>query len=448
MSATAVDTARPAPTAGVRASAGLWQSYRVEVRKLRSQWIPRVVFGLCVLGPFAFVAIMKTQTTLPADTLFGRWLHTTGFAVPLFLLGVAAEGGFFLLTSLVAGDIFASEDRYGTWQTVLTRACRRRDVFIGKLLAATTFSLVAVATVLVASLAAGALLVGTQPLIDLSGVQHGTGQTLALVAAAWASAILPVIAFTSMGALFSIATRSTVMGVVGPVVVGFLMELLGVLGFRTLVLTTPFEAWHGFMVDPGRLNPLLQGSLVSLVYIVVCTGLAWLLFRGRDFAGPSPTGGGQMRSTRMRVGAVAIAAVILVAVASFRPSPVTSAALQKSVPATFTNLLAEHMRLTGRPAYVRGQAITPAFMANVTTSCRRGGNLEPARGPGDDWVCAMTSGKGPNALIFGYEVNAHANGCYTAQGSSAIFGHPMILDRRYDTVVNPLYEFDGCLGVP
>jgi ABC-2 type transport system permease protein len=251
-----------------------------------------------------------------------------------------------------------------------------------------------------------------------------------------------------MGALFSIATRSTVMGVVGPVVVGFLMELLGVLGFRALVLTTPFEAWHGFMVEPTHLGPLLRGSLVSLAYVVVCTGLAWLLFRGRDFAGPSPTGGGQMRATRVRIGAVAIAAVVLVAVASFGPSPVTSAALQRSVPATFTNLVKERLRLTGRPVYVRGQAITPALMAHVTTSCRRGGNLEPARGPGDDWICGMTSGKGPNALVFGYEVNARANGCYTAQGSFAIFGHPLILDRRYDTVVNPLYEFDGCLGVP
>ena len=448
MSATAVGTARPAPIAQPRASAGIRHAYLVELRKLRSQWIPRVVFGLCVLGPFAFVAIMKTQTTLPADTLFGRWLHTSGFAVPLFLLGVAAEGGFFLLTSLVAGDIFASEDRYGTWQTVLTRACRRRDVFVGKLLAATTFSLVAVATVLAASLAAGALLVGTQPLIDLSGAGRGSAHTLVLVLAAWASAILPVIAFTSMGALFSIATRSTVMGVVGPVVVGFLMELLAVLGFRTLVLTTPFEAWHGFMVEPAHVWPLLQGGLVSLAYIVVCTGLAWLLFRGRDFAGPAPTGGGQMRSARVRVGAVALAAVVLVAVASYRPSRVTSAALQRSVPATFANLVQERVRLTGRPVYVRGRAMTPDLLANVTTSCRRGGNLEPASGPGDDWICAMTSGNGANALIFGYEVNAHANGCYTAQGSSAIFGHPLILDRRYDTVVNPLYEFDGCLGVP
>jgi ABC-2 type transport system permease protein len=448
VSAIAVGTDRPAPIARPRASAGPWESYRVEVRKLGSQWIPRVVFGLCVLGPFAFIAIMKTQTTLPADTLFGRWLHTSGFAVPLFLLGVAAEGGFFLLTSLVAGDIFASEDRYGTWQTVLTRACRRRDVFIGKLLAATTFSLLAVATVLVASIAAGALLVGTQPLIDLSGVRQGTGHTLMIVLAAWASAILPVIAFTSMGALFSIATRSTVMGVVGPVIVGFAMELLAVLGLRTLVLTTPFEAWHGFMLDPGHLWPLLQGSLVSLAYIVVCTALAWLLFRGRDFAGPAPTGSGQARAARVRVGVVALAAVILIAVASFRPSPVTSAALQRSVPAAFTNLVQERMRLTGRPVYIRGTAITPDLMSNVKTSCRRGGNLEPARGPGDDWVCLMTSGSGKNAVVFGYEVTARANGCYTAQGSSAIWGHPLILDRRYDSVVNPLYEFDGCLGVP
>jgi hypothetical protein len=92
--------------------------------------------------------------------------------------------------------------------------------------------------------------------------------------------------------------------------------------------------------------------------------------------------------------------------------------------------------------------MTPAVLSKAVTSCRRGGHFEPARGPGDDWICAMTVGKGAKALVFGYEVNARANGCYTAQGSSAIYGHPLILDDRYDTVVNPLYEFDGCLGVP
>jgi ABC-2 type transport system permease protein len=448
VSAAAVGSVRPAPIARPRNAAGPWQSYKVEVRKLRSQWIPRLVFVACALGPFAFIAIMKTQTTLPADTLFGRWLHSSGFATSLFTLGVAAEGGFFLLTSLVAGDIFACEDRYGTWQTVLTRSCRRRDVFIGKLLAATTYSLLAVATVVVASLAAGALLVGTQPLISLSGVPQAAGRSLSLVLIAWASCLLPVIAFTTMGALFSIATRSTIMGVIGPLVVGFLMELLAVLGFRALVLTTPFEAWHGLMVSPSHAWPLVQGSLVSLAYIVICTTLGWLIFRSRDFAGAGPSGSKPMQSARVRVGIVALAAVVLVAVASYRPSPVTSAALEKSVPATFSNLLKERVRLTGHPVYVSGRMLTPDLVAKSTKSCRRGGNLEPARGPGDDWICVMTVGKGAKPLVFGYEVVARANGCYTAQGSSAIFGHPLILNRQYDQVVNPLYEFDGCLGVP
>ena len=50
-----------------------------------------------------------------------------------------------MLASVVAGDIFASEDRQSTWKTVLTRSCSRGEIFVGKTLAAMTFSIVMVA---------------------------------------------------------------------------------------------------------------------------------------------------------------------------------------------------------------------------------------------------------------------------------------------------------------
>ena len=91
---------------------------------------------LCVLGPFAFAVILNSQTGSPADTIFGVWVHSSGFAIPLVVLAFAGSWGFPVLAGVLAGDIFSAEDRYGTWKTVLTRSCRRRDLFVGKVLAA------------------------------------------------------------------------------------------------------------------------------------------------------------------------------------------------------------------------------------------------------------------------------------------------------------------------
>ena len=41
----------------------------------------------------------------------------------------------------MAGDIFSSEDHFGTWKTVLTRSRGRGELFAGKVLAALTFAL-------------------------------------------------------------------------------------------------------------------------------------------------------------------------------------------------------------------------------------------------------------------------------------------------------------------
>ncbi len=47
---------------------------------------------------------------------------------------------FPLITALVAGDIFASEDHNGTLKTVLTRSLERWQIFAGKALAAATYA--------------------------------------------------------------------------------------------------------------------------------------------------------------------------------------------------------------------------------------------------------------------------------------------------------------------
>ncbi len=50
----------------------------------------------------------------------------------LVILGFASLWGFPVISSVVGGDLFASEDRYGTWKTVLARARSRAEFFAGQ----------------------------------------------------------------------------------------------------------------------------------------------------------------------------------------------------------------------------------------------------------------------------------------------------------------------------
>src|SRR5205085_4454155 len=130
-----MDAAAVAVTDTPRDRAGVGAVYRVELAKIRAQLLPRAAAAICAIAPFVFAIFINSQSSVPADSLFGRWVQSSGFATPFVLLGFAGIGGFPLLASVVAGDIFASEDRQSTWKTVLTRSCSRGQIFVGKTLA-------------------------------------------------------------------------------------------------------------------------------------------------------------------------------------------------------------------------------------------------------------------------------------------------------------------------
>jgi ABC-2 type transport system permease protein len=211
------------------------ESYRVEVAKLAAQLPVRLVLLVCAVGPFAFVAVLRLQDTVPADTLFGRWVHESGFAVPLVALGFAGSWALPFAASLVGGDIFASEDRHGTWKTILTRSCTRADIFVGKLLAVATYCVAVVTLLTASSIAAGVVVIGAQPLVSLSGTMIPPGTSVWLVVASWASALLPMLGFACLAILVSIVSRSSVVGVLVPGLLGLVMQLLSLVGRGDLV---------------------------------------------------------------------------------------------------------------------------------------------------------------------------------------------------------------------
>ena len=261
----------------------------VECTKIGAQFTARMVLAACVLSPFAFALAMRVQSSLPTDTLFGRAVQESGFAVSLVVLGFAALWAFPVLTGVVGGDVFAAEDRYGTWSTVLTRSRSRAEVFTGKVVAALGFSALAVIVLAASSVAAGVLVVGAWPLIDLSGTLLQPSQALMRVALAWASVLPPAFAFTALAVLLSVATRSSAAGIGLPVLAGLVMQLVafvdGPEAVRRLLMTSAFGAWRGLFTSPAYYGPLIHGTLVSAVYFVVCLVIAYRLLRRRDIGG-------------------------------------------------------------------------------------------------------------------------------------------------------------------
>jgi len=263
--------------------------YRWEVAKLLAQKRTYLGLGVAMIVPLVFVVVLVTQTGGPNDVPLGRYIRDTGLAVPFVVLFFMSIWGLPLITSLVAGDIVASESQNGTLKTILTRSRDRGQVFAGKALALVTYTLALVVALGVVGLVAGTVAWGFHPLTSLSGTTVSPGRGLGLLGASLAVYALPLIGVAAFGFMLSTITRNSAASVVGALIWALLMQLLGVLpgteSFRPYLLGTQFEAWHGFLRVPADWTPVIRALWVCALYIGLPLGAAYLVFIRRDVAG-------------------------------------------------------------------------------------------------------------------------------------------------------------------
>jgi ABC-2 type transport system permease protein len=256
----------------------------VELAKLSRLIRVRLIIFLCLALPFLAVAGLNLQSSTPGDTPFGQWVHTSGFAIPMVILGFGAQWVLPVLTAVVAGDIFSADDHFGTWKTILTRSRTRGALFAGQFLAALTFALAAMLILTASDLVAG-LLAGTQPVVGLGGQLVPAGHATELVMVSWLSEIPPLLGFTALAAFLSVVSRNSVVGVGGPVLIALLLQVVTLINLpawgQTALLSTPFVAWHGFWTQPAFYGPFRDGLVTCAAWFLVCSGAAWLVFRRR-----------------------------------------------------------------------------------------------------------------------------------------------------------------------
>jgi ABC-2 type transport system permease protein len=433
--------ARPAP---------ILPCYRFELIKLLAQWPIRLALLACWLGPALLVAVISRQSSLPADTVFGRWMGQTGWAGPLVVLSFSCSWVLPLLTSLVAGDVFASEDRLGTWRHLLVAVRSPRRIFAAKALASLT-----VITLLVAGLAAsgvvgGLAAVGNRPLVGLDGHLIAPDHAAAAVLLAWASVLAPTLAFAAIGLLGSVALGRSPMGLVTPALLALLLQIAQLLPLPVVVRVAlpsyAFIAWRGLFTAPAQIGPLVAGVAVSLAVAVAASALAYRLFMRRDFTDLAYDGSGP----RVLVGALlplaallAVTACVIAGATSASRSGIDKGKLNRSLGTAFAHLYRMQTGELHRPDVTAAQLRT-------TASCDKGGPLVEDLGPGNDWRCVVTWHL-PGATATGsaiYQLDVNPDGRYVADGDG-----PQEVNGFFQVhtstghAPNPLWQFDGSIDL-
>jgi ABC-2 type transport system permease protein len=110
-----------------------------------------------------------------------------------------------------------------------------------------------------------------------------------VVAESWASVLPATLGFAAIAVMVSILTRSSVLGVIVPVVLGLCMQLYTFLNawdtVRHLLLGFTMSAWRGVLDSPSYAAPVVRGVAVAAVYLVIATTIGFVAFRRRDVAG-------------------------------------------------------------------------------------------------------------------------------------------------------------------
>jgi ABC-2 type transport system permease protein len=429
--------ARPAP---------VLHGYRFELVKLLAQWRIRVLILACWIAPAAFVAVVSQQSALPTDTVFGRWMHATGWSGSLVVLGFSCSWVLPLLTALVAGDAFAIEDRLGTWRHLLVAVRSPPRIFVAKAGASLTVILVLIAGLTASGIVGGLLVVGHHPLVGLDGHILAQGDAAKTVLLAWLCVLPPTLAFAAVGLLGSVALGRSPMGLLMPALLAFVLGLAQLLPLpvtvRFALPSHAFLAWRGLFTEPAQTGPLVIGVVVSLAWMVAATALAYWLFLRRDFTDLAYEGLGRrivVAGVLPLAGLVGLSVAVIATATTAEGTGIERAKVESSLATAFEHLYRLQTEELNRPAVTEAQL-------GATASCDKGGDRVVDEGPGNDWRCVVTWHL-PGTTATGnaiYQLDVTADGRYVADGDGPkeVNGFFQVRTPLGDAP-NPLWQLDG-----
>jgi ABC-2 type transport system permease protein len=427
------------------------RGFRFELVKQLSQWRVRLLIFLCWIGPALTVIVVSRQGNLPSDTLFGREMHATGWAGAIVVLTFAGSWFFPLLTSIVAGDVFSSEDRLGTWRYLIVAVRSPRRIFAAKALASLAVLLMCL-TGLAISGVVGGLVVGSRPLTGLDGHLLSPTDAAGKLLLAWLCVLAPILAFAAIGLLASVIFGRSPIGLLLPAFGGLGMQLASQVlpmpaAVRVALPSFAFLSWNGLFTSPPQLGSLIAGIAVSLAWAGTATALAYVIFMRRDFTSPANDGSVRRAITFGILPLLVVWALSAGAVAAATGatgSGIDAGKLQQSLATSFGHLYVVQQQ------DVYHLSVTAAQL-RTTASCTKGSDLVAQDGPGNDWRCSVSwhfPGVNNATGQAVYQLDVNANGRYIADGDgpNEVNGY-FVLHAPYGDTPNPLWQFDGLVDL-
>lgn len=267
----------------------LLRTYAWETRKLLKQkrtWSGLVAAVLYALA-FVLALALKKHAGIPPDIPLAKQVTKTAVVLPLALLAFATFFGAPVISSLVAGDIVATEDANNTLKMILTRSTGRGTIYAAKALAAATYG-VALMTVLFTTAVIGSMIAwGLHPATLLNGSVVSGGRALALAALAYAAYLLPLAVLIAFAFFLSTVTRNSAVSIVGTVIFALAFQgvaaLPGLGGAKPYLLPKQFTAWESLFGQNGE--SISRAAWVCAIYTLAPIVAGWLVFRRRDVAG-------------------------------------------------------------------------------------------------------------------------------------------------------------------
>jgi ABC-2 type transport system permease protein len=274
--------------------------YRVELIRQIKRRRTAVAYALMVALPLIVVAAVKLGPQSNSSSSSGGGESNFGSG-SLNLIGLATNGtwnftlvmllfgsGFLLTTvfALFAGDTVASEASWSTLRYLLATPVPRRRLLFIKLAVGLTLSLGAITTLVVASLAIGAIAFGTAPLTSPLGGTFESTEALTRIAIITAY-IAVTLLFTSGVAFLMTVVTDVPLGAVGTsvmiVIVSQILDALEALGDLRQWLPSHYaRAWTDVLAPTIDWTSMARGAAFSVIGFTIFVVWSVLKFDKKD----------------------------------------------------------------------------------------------------------------------------------------------------------------------
>ena len=284
----------PAPARPVAGHPSTPAVVRTEFVKAGRRLRTYVAYGIVAAIPIIITFVLKANPPSPGDGPRLAFLASkSGLLIPAFTLRIMSEFLLVVVVALFAGDAIAGEASWGNLRYLLMRPIGRGRLFAAKFMVSVMYAWIAVLIAVVVGVIVGGAVFGFhgfQASLGLfGGVSHLSQSmsdilghlVIATVYVAWF--LTTIVAFSFMLGCMTDSPGGAILGGIGLWITFAILDAITSLGQIRYFFPPHWSgAWVEMFTDNKVSDDMIRGSLLTLGYVILFTGIALWWFRRKD----------------------------------------------------------------------------------------------------------------------------------------------------------------------